>query len=105
MLEDLVVVLDDAGPAADERRARLDEVHPFAPAARVFTGTPAALADLLAETPAVRLLPAAIPHDLHAITRGLVPELRSRGLAGHAYAGGTLRERLGLGAAANRYAA
>ena len=53
----------------------------------------------------MRLLPAAIPHDLHAITRGLVPELQARGLVPRAYAAGTLRERLGLGRPANRYAA
>ena len=97
VLEDLVVFLDETESAATERRARLDELHPFAPGAPVFTGTPAALADLLAERPGVRLLPAAIPHDLQAITRGLVPELQARGLFRRAHAAGTLRERLGLG--------
>jgi alkanesulfonate monooxygenase SsuD/methylene tetrahydromethanopterin reductase-like flavin-dependent oxidoreductase (luciferase family) len=105
VLEDLVVYLDDAPSAAAERRARLDELHPFAPAARVFTGTSAALADLLAEAPDVRLLPAAIPHDLHAITRRVLPELQARRLAPRTYAAGTLRDRLGLGPAQNRYAA
>ena len=84
---------------AAERRDRLDALHPLGPAADVFTGTPSALADVLEERPHTRLLPAAIPHDLHAITRGLVPELQSRGRVPRSYAAGTLRERLGLGAA------
>jgi alkanesulfonate monooxygenase SsuD/methylene tetrahydromethanopterin reductase-like flavin-dependent oxidoreductase (luciferase family) len=104
VLEDLVVLLDDDPGAAVERRERLDALHPPA-AALSFTGTPSALADLLEDRPHSRLLPAAIPHDLRAITRGLVPELRARGRLPRAYAAGTLRERLGLGRAANRYAA
>ena len=105
VLEDLVVFLDEDAPAAAERRDRLDALHPPAPAADVFTGTPSALADVLDERPHTRLLPAAIPHDLHAITRGLVPELQARGRTPRSYAAGTLRERLGLGRAANRYVA
>jgi alkanesulfonate monooxygenase SsuD/methylene tetrahydromethanopterin reductase-like flavin-dependent oxidoreductase (luciferase family) len=103
VLEDLVVVLDDDAPAAAERRDRLDALHPPAPPADVFTGTPSALADVLEERPHPRLLPAAIPHDLHAITRAVVPELQARGRVPRAYAAGPLRERLGLGRAANRY--
>jgi hypothetical protein len=99
------VVLDEDAGAAAGRRDRLDALHPLAPPAEVFTGTPAALADLLEGRPRTRLLPAAIPHDLHAITRGLVPELQARGRVPRSYAAGTLRERLGLGRAANRYAA
>jgi alkanesulfonate monooxygenase SsuD/methylene tetrahydromethanopterin reductase-like flavin-dependent oxidoreductase (luciferase family) len=105
VLEDLVVVLDEDARAAAGRRDRLDALHPLAPPAEVFTGTPAALADLLEGRPRTRLLPAAIPYDLHAITRGLVPELQARGRVPRSYAAGTLRERLGLGRAANRYAA
>jgi hypothetical protein len=98
------VFLDDDAGAAAARRDRLDALHPPAPADDVFAGTPPALADLLEERPGVRLLPAAIPHDLRAITRGLVPELQARGRVPRAYAAGTLRERLGLGSAVNRYA-
>jgi alkanesulfonate monooxygenase SsuD/methylene tetrahydromethanopterin reductase-like flavin-dependent oxidoreductase (luciferase family) len=105
VLADLVVFLDDDAGAAAERRDRLDALIGLGPGADVFTGTPPALADLLEERPHTRLLPAAIPHDLHAITRGLVPELQSRGRVARSYAAGTLRERLGLGAATNRYAA
>jgi alkanesulfonate monooxygenase SsuD/methylene tetrahydromethanopterin reductase-like flavin-dependent oxidoreductase (luciferase family) len=105
VLHNVVVFLDADEAAAAERRARLDALHPFAPAAQVVTGTPAQLADLVTELRNVRLLPAAIPHDLEAITRGLVPELRARGLHPRAYGAGTLRERWGLGRPASRYAA
>jgi alkanesulfonate monooxygenase SsuD/methylene tetrahydromethanopterin reductase-like flavin-dependent oxidoreductase (luciferase family) len=105
VLTDLVVFLDGSETAAAERRARLDALHPFAPAAEIFTGTPAGLADRLSEESFVRLLPAAIPHDLRAITRELVPALQARGLFHGAYGPGSLRERLGLGRPANRYAA
>jgi alkanesulfonate monooxygenase SsuD/methylene tetrahydromethanopterin reductase-like flavin-dependent oxidoreductase (luciferase family) len=105
VLDDLVVFLDDAPAAAAERRARLDELHPLSTAAEVFAGTAAALADRLAGRPAVRLLPAAIPHDLHAIARALVPELQARGLHPRGYGAGTLRERFGLGRPSSRYAA
>ncbi len=104
LLEDVVVFLDASEAAAAERRARLDETVAWRPAARVFAGTPAALADAL-EDGAVRLLPAAIPHDLRAITRELVPELQRRGRLPRAYAAGTLRERWGLGRPVSRYAA
>jgi alkanesulfonate monooxygenase SsuD/methylene tetrahydromethanopterin reductase-like flavin-dependent oxidoreductase (luciferase family) len=105
VLGDLVVFLDASEAGASERRARLDALHPFAPPAEVFTGTPAALADLLAERPPTRLLPAAIPHDFHAITRELLPELQRRGQHPTSYAAGTLRERWGLERPASRYAA
>jgi alkanesulfonate monooxygenase SsuD/methylene tetrahydromethanopterin reductase-like flavin-dependent oxidoreductase (luciferase family) len=105
VLDDLVVFLDDSHAAAAERRARLDELHPFTPGAEVFTGTPAGLAERLAGRSAVRLLPAAIPHDLHAITRTLVPELQARGLHADGYRAGTLRERFGLDRPRSRYVA
>jgi alkanesulfonate monooxygenase SsuD/methylene tetrahydromethanopterin reductase-like flavin-dependent oxidoreductase (luciferase family) len=105
VLRDLVVFLDASAAAAAERRARLDALHPFAPAAEVFAGTAAQLADRLEGERFVRLLPAAIPHDLQAITRELVPELRARGRARTSYGEGSLRERLGLARPASRYAA
>ena len=64
-----------------------------------------ALADRLADGGDVRLLPAAIPHDLHAITREVVPELQRRGLFRRAYEAGSLRERWGLERPPSRYAA
>ncbi|MFJ4918869.1 LLM class flavin-dependent oxidoreductase [Streptomyces sp. NPDC088725] len=108
---DLVVFLDETGAAARDRKARLDDLagEAFTSDAYVFTGTPAELADLLLEwrsagLSGVRLRPAAVPHDLLAITRGLVPELRGRGAFRNAYEADTLRGLLGLDRPANRYA-
>ncbi len=108
---DLVVFLDvDAGQAA-ERKARLDSLAGtgYSSDARVFTGTPVELADLLQEwqqagLTGFRLRPAAIPHDSEAITRGLVPELARRGAFRSEYEAGTLRGLLGLRRPASRYA-
>ena len=108
---DLVVVLADSDAEAQSRRARLDEQAgiEYRSDAAIFVGTPSELANLLQEWQATgvtgfRLRPATVPHDLLQITRGLVPELRSRGLFRDDYAETTLRERLGLPRPANRYA-
>ena len=109
---DLVVFLDDDPAAAEDRKARLDGLagHAFTSDAEVFTGTPRQLADLLLELreaglSGFRLRPGAIGHDLEQITRGLGPELQSRGAFRHAYEADTLRGLLGLARPANRYAA
>ncbi|KUN67551.1 LLM class flavin-dependent oxidoreductase [Streptomyces griseorubiginosus] len=109
---DLVVFLDEDPAAAAARRDRLDTLagEPFTSDARVFTGTPAQLADLLVEFQATgltgfRLRPAVLGHDLPAITRGLVPELQRRNAFRTAYEADTLRGLLGLARPANRYAA
>ncbi|MEU6496912.1 LLM class flavin-dependent oxidoreductase [Streptomyces sp. NPDC046984] len=109
---DLVVFLDDEQAAAQDRRARLDALAgaPYTSDARIFTGTPAQLADLLQELAAqglsgFRLRPAVAGHDLPAITRKLVPELQRRGAFRTAYEADTLRGLLGLARPANRYAA
>jgi len=107
---DLVVFLDETAQAAADRKARLDERAGFASDAQVFTGTPAALADFLLDWHAAgltgfRLRPGALPHDLTAITGGLVPELRGRGAFRTGYEASTLRGLLGLPRPANRYAA
>jgi len=106
---DLVVFLDER---PTDRKARLDELHgsPYEPQAPVFTGTPAQLADLLLEwqdagLTGFRLRPGAIPHDLTAITRLLVPELVRRGAFRESYQADTLRGLLGLAQPANRYQA
>ncbi|MDX6415707.1 MAG: hypothetical protein QOG28_327, partial [Trebonia sp.] len=77
---------------------------------KVFTGSPAQLADLLlqwqrAGLSGFRLRPGVLGHDLQAITRGLVPELQRRGAFRRAYEADTLRGLLGLPRPANRYAA
>ncbi|MFC8718280.1 LLM class flavin-dependent oxidoreductase [Kitasatospora sp. NPDC057198] len=109
---DLVVFLDDEPGRAAGRKRRLDEVDGavFDSDALVFTGTPAELADLLLDwrttgLDGFRLRPGALPHDLTAITRGLVPELQRRGAFRTAYRADTLRGLLGLPRPANRYAA
>ena len=97
--------------AAAERKARLDELagRAYESDATVFTGTPPQLADLLIEwrqagLSGFRLRPGAIPDDLEAITRDLVPELQRRGVFRTAYKAGTLRGLLGLRRPASRYA-
>jgi alkanesulfonate monooxygenase SsuD/methylene tetrahydromethanopterin reductase-like flavin-dependent oxidoreductase (luciferase family) len=109
---DLVVFLDDDPAEAAARRDRLDSLagEEYHSDARVFTGTPAQLADLLQEFQAAgltgfRLRPAVAGHDLPAVTRGLVPELQRRGAFRRAYEHDTLRGLLGLSRPANRYAA
>ncbi|MGC9473916.1 LLM class flavin-dependent oxidoreductase [Streptomyces sp. WG4] len=109
---DLVVFLDDDPGTAMARRERLDALagESYTSDARVFTGTPAALADLLLEWRSAgltgyRLRPAVLGHDLPAITRSLVPELQRRGAFRLAYETDTLRGLLGLVRPANRYAA
>ena len=109
---DLVVFLDDSDALAGARKARLDELAGvgYTSDASVFVGTPAGLADLLvrwsrAGLSGFRLRPGAIPHDLEAITRELVPRLRQRGVFRGEYGASSLRGLLGLGRPANRYAA
>ncbi|MFI0773195.1 LLM class flavin-dependent oxidoreductase [Streptomyces sp. NPDC021212] len=108
---DLVVFLDDTPGAAAGRRERLDGLagSPYTSDAKVFTGTPGQLADLLLEwqragLSGFRLRPGVIGHDLEAITRGLVPELQRRGAFRTAYEADTLRGLLGFARPANRYA-
>ncbi|MFB7243924.1 FMNH2-dependent monooxygenase [Streptomyces populi] len=108
---DLVVFLDDAPGAAEARRERLDALagRPYPSDARIFTGTPVQLADLLQELSEAglsgfRLRPAVAGHDLPAVTRALVPELQRRGAFRRAYEADTLRGLLGLPRPANRYA-
>ncbi|MEO6091021.1 MAG: LLM class flavin-dependent oxidoreductase [Umezawaea sp.] len=108
---ELVVFLDDAPGAAASRKGRLDSLAglEFTSDALVFTGTASELADLLlgwreAGLTGFRLRPGAVPHDLEAITRALVPELQRRGAFRTEYEADTLRGLLGLPRPANRYA-
>ena len=109
---DLLVFLDERPGAASIRKARLDELaaNEYTFDAPVFTGTPEQLADQLvawaeAGLSGFRLRPGAIPHDLRAITRGLVPELQRRGRFRREYDTASLRELLGLHRPVNRYVA
>ncbi|MEU4688806.1 LLM class flavin-dependent oxidoreductase [Actinoplanes sp. NPDC023714] len=100
---DLVVFLDERDTDAIQRRGSATSD------AAVFAGTAAQLADLLGRwsgsgIDGVRLRPAEITRDLRHITEHLVPELRQRGLF-RPSAATTLRERLGLPVAINRYSA
>jgi alkanesulfonate monooxygenase SsuD/methylene tetrahydromethanopterin reductase-like flavin-dependent oxidoreductase (luciferase family) len=111
LLADLVIFLGATAAEAADRRARMDELagYAFTSDATVFTGTPAQLAGLLldwqrAGLAGFRLRPGAIPDDLEAITRALVPELQRRGAFRTGYEAGTLRGLLGLGRPASRYA-
>ncbi|MEV4945602.1 LLM class flavin-dependent oxidoreductase [Streptomyces sp. NPDC053755] len=108
---DLVVLLDGEPGAAARRTSRLDAAAGgrLASDARIFAGTPAELADLLLDWRSTgldgfRLRPAALPHDLEAITRGLVPELQRRGAFRTEYTSTTLRGHLGLTRPTSRYA-
>ncbi len=108
ILADLVVFL---GEDAAARKEILDDADGAALSsdAEVFTGAPAALADLLldwreAGLDGFRLRPGALPRDLEGVTRGLVPELQSRGAFRTEYAETGLRARFGLPRPANRYA-
>ncbi|KRF47758.1 FMNH2-dependent monooxygenase [Terrabacter sp. Soil811] len=109
---DLVVVLGSTTDAARTRRRRLDEAagSPLTSDAHVFTGTAADLASLLLRWHDVgyagfRLRPAVVVGDLTAVVDELVPALQRAGAFRTAYDPGTLRERLGLSVAVNRYAA
>ncbi len=110
VLADLLVVLDERPGAAARRLARLDERAGTAlrSDAEIFTGTPPnSPASSSTGAPGLdgfRLRPAALPHDLTAITRGLVPELQRRGAFRTAYDSTTLRGHLGLPRPVSRYA-
>jgi alkanesulfonate monooxygenase SsuD/methylene tetrahydromethanopterin reductase-like flavin-dependent oxidoreductase (luciferase family) len=116
VVADVVTFLDDEPGAAGRRLSRLEELdgRAYRSDAYVATGTPGEVADILAAWYAAasdgpglagfRLRPGAIPHDLEAISRSLVPELQRRGVFPRGHDHATLRARLGLGRPANRYA-
>jgi alkanesulfonate monooxygenase SsuD/methylene tetrahydromethanopterin reductase-like flavin-dependent oxidoreductase (luciferase family) len=108
---DLVVFLDDDASGARARKERLDEMdgHALRSDALVFAGTPSELAELMVDWHAAgiegfRLRPAAVPHDLEAITHEVVGALQDRSVFRRHYEDVTLRARLGLARPANRYA-
>ncbi len=108
---DLVVFLASDRVTAGRRKARLDALAgaAYVSDAAIFTGAAGELADLLldwqqAGLTGFRLRPGAIPDDLEAITRLLVPELQHRGAFRRGYESPTLRGLLGLPRPASRYA-
>jgi alkanesulfonate monooxygenase SsuD/methylene tetrahydromethanopterin reductase-like flavin-dependent oxidoreductase (luciferase family) len=118
---DVVVFLGADHRSAVDRKARWDDVagdeqaeaeqtgQDRAGDASTFTGTPAEFGAVVdawhsAGLDGVRLRPASAADDLVAITRSLVPELQARGLFRRSYDGVVLRDHLGLGKPANRYA-
>ena len=108
---EFVVFLDENPTEAIARKERLDEAsgEPYHSDAPVFVGSPSALADQLAAwaeagLDGFRLRPGTVPHDLEAITAGLVPQLQQRGLFRREYEAATLRGLLGFERPANRYA-
>ncbi|GAC01258.1 putative oxidoreductase [Gordonia namibiensis NBRC 108229] len=110
-LVDLFVVLGDSRREACERLAQLDEWagSPFTPDIVPVVGTPTDLADEIEQwlsvdgIGGVRLHPAVLPDDLHAIARDVVPELQRRNLFREAYDGRSLRGRFGLPRPINRF--
>jgi alkanesulfonate monooxygenase SsuD/methylene tetrahydromethanopterin reductase-like flavin-dependent oxidoreductase (luciferase family) len=105
---DVVVFIDRDPSAASARKIRLDACDTRHDGADrlVFTGNAPQLAEQLVGWRELgydgfRLWPGTVPHDLHAITRALVTELQVRCAFRRDYEPGTLRERLGFGAAAS----
>jgi alkanesulfonate monooxygenase SsuD/methylene tetrahydromethanopterin reductase-like flavin-dependent oxidoreductase (luciferase family) len=107
---DLLLIVDDDASLARTRAAALDERAgaELVSDARVVVGSVAEVADLIERWGTLgiqgfRLRPATIPHDVHSITRSLVPELQRRGLFRTRYEASTLRGLLGLDRPASRY--
>jgi alkanesulfonate monooxygenase SsuD/methylene tetrahydromethanopterin reductase-like flavin-dependent oxidoreductase (luciferase family) len=108
MLVDLHMILAMSDAEAQARAGALERAAPAAHAGLSFVGTPAALAELMADWFAkgacdgFNLLPAVMTQDLPAFTAGAVPLLRGKGLVRSAYDGATLREHLRLPRPAGR---
>ncbi|MFE9577901.1 LLM class flavin-dependent oxidoreductase [Nocardia sp. NPDC006044] len=100
------VTLDTPGASAVER---LGAAPSNSPARLAFSGSAAALVDLLTHLSAhldgVRLHPAVIDEDLPVLAREVLPALLRTGIAHRPVPGSTLRANLGLARPANRYAA
>ncbi|MFC3996642.1 LLM class flavin-dependent oxidoreductase [Nocardiopsis sediminis] len=113
VLADVSVLLDTDAAAARARRDRLDALAggPGPAPGLDFTGTPADLADALAQWAAqgaadgFTVHPAVLPADLTAFVDHVVPLLRGHGLFRDAYTADTLRGHFGLSRPAGHYAA
>lgn len=109
---DVEVVLSTGQVTGAERLAALNELAgaEFSSDALILTGDVAEVVDLITGWhrlgyAGVRLRPAENAVDLPLITREVVPALQAAGVFRTDYGHGTLRDRLNLPAAANRYAA
>ncbi|BDZ49436.1 FMNH2-utilizing oxygenase [Frondihabitans sucicola] len=107
---DLLVLLGDSAASARDELARLDEAAgaPLASDALVVATTADDLVNRIAAWHALgyagfRLRPARLPEDLVRIGRDVLPLLDAAGLHGAGDETGTLRTRLGLPEAPNRY--
>lgn len=109
---DIVVLLEDEESTAWRELGRLDELvgRPFTSDALVFAGTATELVRRIEAwgrlgIDGIRLRPARLPKDLDRIAAQVVPALVDAGLRSPVDEGAsTLRERLGLPVAPNRYA-
>ncbi|WP_374946347.1 LLM class flavin-dependent oxidoreductase [Agreia sp.] len=107
-----VVLVEDTRDAAVAALATLDDLHgsPYASDAVILADTAENVAAQLlrwqqAGVTGVRLRPARLPLDLERVTRGVVPVLADTGVLERPESASSLRERLGLAVASNRYSA
>ncbi|ASF07589.1 LLM class flavin-dependent oxidoreductase [Nocardia brasiliensis] len=100
------VTLDTPTATAEQR---FGAAPSSSPARLTFSGSAAALVDLLTHLSGhldgVRLHPAVIDEDLPVLARQVLPALLRTGVAHRPVPGSTLRTNLGLGRPVNRYAA
>lgn len=114
VLQSIQPILGTTEAQAQDRAAELDAASAHngtstTPHARRIVGTPAQVAEQLAEWFAAgaadgfHVWPALLPDGLEQLALELVPELQRRDLFRTAYSGRTLREHLGLSRPASRY--
>jgi alkanesulfonate monooxygenase SsuD/methylene tetrahydromethanopterin reductase-like flavin-dependent oxidoreductase (luciferase family) len=107
---DILVLLEDTDAAARVELDRLDGLlgAPLWSDATVFAGTAGALAEQLVHwqrlgLDGVRLRPARLPKDLDRIAENVIPLIQKAGVLDRPSEASTLRARLGLPNAPNRY--
>lgn len=106
----LAALTVDLGDAESAPEPGLESRPPLAAHGTYFRGGPVDLADLIAQwhragaVDGFHLTPITPERDLERIVNGTVALLQHRSLFRTFYPGGTLREHLGLGRPANRYA-
>lgn len=106
----LVALTVDLGDAETAPEPGLESGPPLAAGGSYYRGGPVDLAELIAQwhragaVDGFHLTPITPERDLERIVNGTVALLQHRSLFRTFYPGGTLREHLGLGRPANRYA-